>query len=231
MSVFDPTPYNPAPVVPAKNGLALAAFWITLVGAILAIFPLLGIVAIPLAIVGGVMGIIALVKARRIRSGMALSIISIIAAVLTVIIFAFVSVATLSALEEVANSPVVTSNATAEPTPDQEVTEKADTASDTETSEFTLAQENAISMAQGYLDMMPFSKEGLVSQLVYEAHTDRDAKIAVKSLDVDWNEQAAKMAQNYLDEMEFSRQGLIDQLVYEGFTTEQATYGVDQTGL
>jgi hypothetical protein len=34
-----------------------------------------------------------------------------------------------------------------------------------------------------------------------------------------------------LDYMAFSRSGLIDQLEYEGFTTEQASYGVDKTGL
>jgi hypothetical protein len=48
---------------------------------------------------------------------------------------------------------------------------------------------------------------------------------------VDWKEQAALSAENYLEVTAFSRQGLIDQLVFEGFTEEQATYGVDQTGL
>ena len=54
---------------------------------------------------------------------------------------------------------------------------------------------------------------------------------AVDSLDVDYNEQAAKSAESYLDNMSFSRSGLIEQLEFEGYTTEQATYGVDQTGL
>ena len=42
-------------------------------------------------------------------------------------------------------------------------------------------------------------------------------------------EEAA--AESYLEFSGFSRQGLIDQLVFEGYTQEQATYGVDQTGL
>jgi hypothetical protein len=44
-------------------------------------------------------------------------------------------------------------------------------------------------------------------------------------------ENAIQKAGEYLDFMAFSRSGLIDQLEYEGFTTEQATYGVDKTGL
>jgi hypothetical protein len=55
--------------------------------------------------------------------------------------------------------------------------------------------------------------------------------LAVDYLNVDWNEQAWKSAESYLDFTAFSRSGLIDQLEYEGFTTEQATYGVDKTGL
>ena len=44
-------------------------------------------------------------------------------------------------------------------------------------------------------------------------------------------EQAMLSAQDYLDYTSFSRTGLIDQLIYEGFTQEQATFGVNQTGL
>lgn len=58
-----------------------------------------------------------------------------------------------------------------------------------------------------------------------------DATAAVDSLDVDYNEQAAKAAENYLEFTGFSRSGLIEQLVFEGYMQEQATYGVDQTGL
>jgi hypothetical protein len=44
-------------------------------------------------------------------------------------------------------------------------------------------------------------------------------------------ENAIRSAESYLDFTAFSRSGLVDQLEYEGFTTEQATYGVDMTGL
>ncbi|WP_240666792.1 Ltp family lipoprotein [Longirhabdus pacifica] len=51
------------------------------------------------------------------------------------------------------------------------------------------------------------------------------------NIEVDWNEQAVKPAEQYLQFSSFSRSGLITQLKFEGFTTEEATYGVDQTGL
>jgi hypothetical protein len=44
-------------------------------------------------------------------------------------------------------------------------------------------------------------------------------------------ENAIRSAEEYLDFLAFSRSGLIEQLEFEGFTTEQATYGVDKTGL
>ena len=43
--------------------------------------------------------------------------------------------------------------------------------------------------------------------------------------------KAAKAAKAYLSYTSFSRSGLIQQLEFEGYTAEQATYGVNQTGL
>lgn len=97
--------------------------------------------------------------------------------------------------------------------------------------EITLAQENAIESAQGYLDYTSFSRSGLIGQLEYEGYTTKDATFAVDYLDVNWNQQAAKKAQEYLDYSSFSRTGLIDQLIYEGFTRDQAIFGVDAVGL
>jgi hypothetical protein len=95
----------------------------------------------------------------------------------------------------------------------------------------TISQEQAIAMAEDYLDYMPFSESGLVEQLEYEGFSTADAQFAVNHIHVNWNEQAAAMAEDYLDYMPFSRAGLIEQLEYEGFTTAQATYGVNQAGL
>jgi hypothetical protein len=94
----------------------------------------------------------------------------------------------------------------------------------------TIAQSNAISSAQSYLDYTAFSRKGLVDQLVFEGYSVADATFAVDWTAPDWNEQAAKAAQSYLDYTAFSRQGLIDQLVFEGFTLAQAEFGVAAVG-
>lgn len=91
---------------------------------------------------------------------------------------------------------------------------------------------NAITAAEGYLDLMAFSEQGLIDQLSSSAgdgYSKGAATAAVRSLTVDWDEQAATAAQNYLDLMPFSKSELIDQLVQgDGFTRDQATYGVGQ---
>lgn len=88
------------------------------------------------------------------------------------------------------------------------------------------SQQNAVDKAQDYLDLSPFSREGLIKQLAFEGFSIADATSAVDSLAVDWNEQAAKKARDYLDLSSFSEQGLLNQLEFEGFTPSQATYGV-----
>ena len=90
---------------------------------------------------------------------------------------------------------------------------------------------NAARMASDYLDTMPFSRSGLISQLEYEGFSNFEATSGVDELSVDWYSQAVEMASDYLDAMSFSRSGLIDQLIYEGFTNDQAIYGVEQNGL
>ena len=110
-------------------------------------------------------------------------------------------------------------------------TTRAPTTNTTTQPQFTRSEENAIQSAESYLDVMAFSRSGLIDQLAYEGFTTAEATLAVDHLNADWNEQAWKSAESYLDVMAFSRSGLIDQLEYEGFTAEQATYGVGKTGL
>lgn len=95
----------------------------------------------------------------------------------------------------------------------------------------TVSQENAVRKAESYVELMPFSRSGLIDQLKYEGYSPEDSTFAVDSLNVDWNGQAVKKAESYLELMPFSYSGLIDQLKYEGFTQEQAEYGVSRTGL
>lgn len=94
----------------------------------------------------------------------------------------------------------------------------------------TLGESNALSMANSYLDTMPFSHDGLVKQLEYEGFSKDESTYAADNCGADWNEQAAQMAQRYIDTMSFSRSGLIEQLQHEGFTSEQAEYGVSSVG-
>lgn len=90
----------------------------------------------------------------------------------------------------------------------------------------------ASSMAQQYLEVMPFSREGLIDQLVVgSGFSNQEATKAVDSLNVNWNEQAVLAAQQYLEVMPFSRSGLIDQLVIGSqFTTSQANYALSVVG-
>lgn len=99
------------------------------------------------------------------------------------------------------------------------------------TSSETAGQVNARRKAESYLDVLPFSKRGLIKQLNFEGFSDNDATYAVNALTVDWNQQAAKKAKSYLDIMGFSRSGLIKQLSFDGFTQAEAEYGVSTTGL
>jgi hypothetical protein len=92
-------------------------------------------------------------------------------------------------------------------------------------------QENAREAAESYLDLSPFSRDGLIKQLKFENYSVKDATYGVDAQKADWNKQAAASAQNYLDLSSFSRQGLIDQLKFEGYTQEQAEYGVKKVGL
>ena len=94
----------------------------------------------------------------------------------------------------------------------------------------TMGQKNALDAANNYLEIMPFSHEGLIDQLSYDGYTEEDAKFAADNCGADWKEQAAKSAENYLDIMSFSKDGLIEQLEYDGYTNEQAVYGAEQNG-
>jgi len=87
---------------------------------------------------------------------------------------------------------------------------------------------NAVEKAQSYLDFTSFSEKGLIEQLEFDGFSTADATTAVRSMDINWNEQAAKKAASYLEFTSFSRSGLVDQLVFDGFTAEQAQYGVDK---
>lgn len=103
--------------------------------------------------------------------------------------------------------------------------------------EMTPSQENALKSAQNYIDIMPFSKEGLIQQLSSSAgdgYSKADATFAANKVDADWNAEALEAAEGYQELMPMSRDGLIQQLTSSAgdkFTREQAVYAVDKLGL
>ena len=104
---------------------------------------------------------------------------------------------------------------------------KADTPSEPQ---FSVAQENALSSGQSYIDMSGFSREGLIKQLKFEGFSKADAAFAAENVDVNWNKEAAQSAETYMDTTSFSADGLRQQLEFEGFTAGQAEHGLDAVG-
>lgn len=99
------------------------------------------------------------------------------------------------------------------------------------------ARQNAVKSAQGYVDLMDFSKAGLEHQLSSAAgdkYKLSDAKYAVNHIKVDWNKEALGSAKSYQELMPMSRSGLIHQLTSSAgdkYTKAQATYAVNKLGL
>lgn len=114
--------------------------------------------------------------------------------------------------------------------PKEFIPEKSDTItkSKNDDANVTNGMKNALSKAESYLQIMAFSRQGLIDQLEYDGFTYNEAVYAVDHCGADWFQQAAERAQSYLDIMSFSRQRLIDQLEYDGFSYDQAVYGVDK---
>lgn len=92
----------------------------------------------------------------------------------------------------------------------------------------TNGMKNALNKAESYLQIMAFSRKGLIEQLEYDGFTYSEAVYGADNCSADWYEQAVRKAESYLDIMSFSRQRLIEQLEYDGFSYDQAVYGVDK---
>lgn len=101
--------------------------------------------------------------------------------------------------------------------------------------ELTPSQQNAMRSAGSYIDLMGFSRTGLIKQLEFDEYPTADAEIAVAALEAngtaDWNAEAVQSAKSYTDFTGFSRQGLIDQLTFDGYTPEQADQAATAVGL
>ncbi len=98
--------------------------------------------------------------------------------------------------------------------------------------DLTGPQKNAVRSAKAYINVMAFSRDGLIHQLSsFDGYNVADATVAVDSLKIDFNEQAVKSAKQYLNIMGFSCKGLIHQLSsFDKYTESQATHGAQQAG-
>lgn len=94
-------------------------------------------------------------------------------------------------------------------------------------SNLSAGQRNALASAKSYLDLMGFSRQGLMDQLVYDGYSSADAQYAVDHCGANWYSQAVRSAREYA-KYGYSRNDLIEQLVYIKFTNDQAVYGVNR---
>ena len=123
-------------------------------------------------------------------------------------------------------------------TTDEKVQEVSEEKGEDITADWTMEQKNAFEAGYSYIDLMSFSKQGLIEQLSseYGDNYPQDvAEFAVQALEdndmVDWDVECEEAAQDYLDNMSFSKQELIEQLSSEygdQFTVEQAERAVEK---
>lgn len=234
-----PAPYAPADqpaAQPQNNGVGLAALIVGGVAFLFAIVPVLSFIAWLPALAAIILGIVGLVRKGRKKLfaglGLGLGVFAwIVAIIVSVVTGLGAIVAAGDAVESAA--PMVTSEPVEEEVVEEPATEEPveEVVEEPAAPEMSVSQQNAVEQADRYLSVMPFSRQGLIDQLVYEEYPEADAVFAVDYIGADWNAQAAAKAASYLDVMSFSRQGLIDQLVFDGFSAEQAEFGVNSVGL
>lgn len=105
------------------------------------------------------------------------------------------------------------------------------------TADYNMEEKNCYQAALNYLDLMGFSKKGLIEQLSSEygdnypqATAEKIVNDLEKTGQVDWEKQAERSAQSYLDTMSFSKDELVEQLCSEygdQYTREEAEKAVD----
>jgi hypothetical protein len=104
--------------------------------------------------------------------------------------------------------------------------------------QYTVAEQQAIDAAEGYINMgSGFSREGLIQQLDSSAGDGFSralATFAVNHIKVNWYQQAVESARGYMQMGGFSYSSLVQQLdssAGEGFTYAQAVYAAKKVGL
>lgn len=94
--------------------------------------------------------------------------------------------------------------------------------------ELTREEQDALDHALALLETIPYSREGLISQMVYDGYDEMAAAAAADRTGADWKAQAAKSAGEYVLHLGVSRTGIAQMLEYERFTADETAYALEQ---
>lgn len=96
------------------------------------------------------------------------------------------------------------------------------------TEPLTREEQDALDYALALLETIPHSREGLISQMVYDGYDEMAAAAAADRTGADWKAQAAKSAGEYVLHLGVSRTGVAQMLEYERFTADEIAYAMEQ---
>ena len=78
-------------------------------------------------------------------------------------------------------------------TPTSQTTSQATTSQTSpQTQAISTGKRNALSTAKDYLSYMPFSRQGLIDQLIFEGYTNDEATYGADNCGADWSEQIGR---------------------------------------
>lgn len=210
MSTYDPQTPVPPPASHPQQSYGRTALALGCIGVPLAFLPIFGLLALPVAIVGMTLGIVAL---KQVKKGLATNE---RAAWAGIALCAFGLVVCLFGGPGGSGAVQQQGQGGAVSKPQYPSSE----------------HENAWESAQSYLQSGDFSEAGLRGQLEYEQYPPDVAAWAVANVHADWNAEALDAAESYMKSGSFSRAELHDQLTSDAdqFTTEQADYAITHLG-
>lgn len=218
-----PTQYQPGPPpqqpygdqAPERKGMAVAALVLGILAILGCLIPVLNIFSILLAIVGLILGVLAVRKAKQPThggrrmgvAGIVLSVLAIVGAILANVIFGV-------AVNDAANDPEVAAaiESIEEATPSAPVIEE-------EASEPAPVETEAPAV----IDEPVVEEEPAPEPEPAPAPEPEPEAAAAGSVS---QEQAVRSAESYLEFSSFSEKSLTEQLEFEGFSAEDASYAV-----
>ena len=86
--------------------------------------------------------------------------------------------------------------------------------------------EQAVITAQGYLEVLPFSRADLHGQLIFHGFSQEEADYGVSSCGADWKEQALRAARE-IDDPTTSREAIRAYLEFCSFSESEIEYALD----